>query len=475
MKNSALMKKVICILLSGMMVTQTGCSATKQSSVEMMEQEEIAKYSLDFIGGSDVMPLMAYYGPDNMIESYNANDRPDYLTDEIFQKMADAGINMMARTSLDFKFNPNKVYKMLELGEKYNIAITVTDSRIKDESTGRVQVKSIEQLDEYLCDYIDYPACAGVFIVDEPGQEGFSVSNPDNPILIKDFKDVYAMFNELDVFAFGNLLPNLTQTREKYELYVQEWVETTNLPYLMFDRYPFDANQGLAFAAPWFETMTVIRQEAEKAGIPFFCSIQAGAQWNDSLQRFDSKGYFPAKGEFMWNVGAALAFGAKGLNYFPLIQPIYFAYAESTLFDFQRNGILGAWGNKTRWYYYAQEMNKQIAAADHVLMNSVNKGVIASGKEANSHLKGNQYLIEGTSWRELSDVTGDALIGCFNYLGKTALYVVNYDTEYAQNITLDFIDTCSVSVIQNAEEKKVTTDSLELTFSPGNSALIVFE
>ena len=62
-----------------------------------------------------------------------------------------------------------------------------------------------------------------------------------------------------------------------------------------------------------------------------------------------------------------------------------------------------------------------------------------------------------------------------NYQGKTALYVVNYDTVHAQKIKLDFVDDYQVTVIQNAEESRVNTDSLELTFSAGNSALIVFE
>ena len=44
-------------------------------------------------------------------------------------------------------------------------------------------------------------------------------------------------------------------------------------------------------------------------------------------------------------------------------------YAESTDFDFERNGIIGAWGNKTQWFYYAKDIQPHIAAIDEVCHN----------------------------------------------------------------------------------------------------------
>ena len=35
-------------------------------------------------------------------------------------------------------------------------------------------------------------------------------------------------------------------------------------------------------------------------------------------------------------------------------------------------------GNKNQWYYYAQNINKHIAAIDEVLMKSVHKGIVLS-------------------------------------------------------------------------------------------------
>jgi hypothetical protein len=93
----------------------------------------------------------------------------------------------------------------------------------------------------------------------------------------------------------------------------------------------------------------------------------------------------------------------------------------------------------------------------------------------NGHFDKVEYVLEGTSWRELKDINGESMVGCFNYLGKSAFYVVNYDTEYAQNITLDFYDNYDMRVIQKGETSYVDTDCLTLTMGAGEGVLIVIE
>ena len=83
--------------------------------------------------------------------------------------------------------------------------------------------------------------------------------------------------------------------------------------------------------------------------------------------------------------------------------------------------------------------------------------------------------MDGTSWRELKDISGETMVGCFNYLGKSAFYVVNYDTEYAQKITLDFYDSYNMRVVQKAETSYVNTNSLTLQVHAGDGVLIVIE
>ncbi len=479
MRQTKGFKRAISVFLTvSILAGICGCAKTntkdaEKAQIEPMEIEEAVNYSMDAIGGEDVMPIMGFYGPVPSEFSYNGNALPDYFTEEFYQLVADTGINMIGTTLANYGTVPSYVKKSLELGEKVGLGILVQDKRILSNDL------TLEEVDEMTHEYTDYPSFAGVFMVDEPGAVYFR--DHENGTNVDEFDTISKNLKELGFYVYENLLGmHATDTYteedvEAYTRYMRDWVKHVNPQALYYDRYIFEDNEGLKMGKKYFKNMEICRSVAEESGIPFWTYIEAGQQFTDKGAKFDTEAYFPSRGEFMWNVGTALAFGTKGILYFPLIQPIFYAYAESTPFDFQRNGLIGAWGNKTRWYYYAQDMNAQIAATDEILMHAVNKGVIASGEQANEHLSDCQYLMKGKAWREIADVTGDAMIGCFNYKGKTALYVVNYDIEYAQKITLGFVDTYNMTIIQNAETTHTSCSSLELTFAAGESALIVIE
>lgn len=467
------------MLLSLAVVFQTvGCSLKEMGKdtkaadevktvIEPMETEEVITYGFDYLGGKDVMPIMGYYGPVFTNASWNGNDMPEYVSDEFFELIKGTGINIIGKC--DVTWGHQKYVEMLQLCEKYGLGLLVNDSRLYDSASKDM---SLEEADNYVKDYADYTAYVGNYIVDEPQYKGYFYSEGSTHT-IENFANGFQKLNELGIFAYGNLFPSQMGSKDAYLNYLAAYLESSPVRVLCYDMYPFEKESDNI--TTYFENLAIIRNAAEKTKIPFWTFIQAGGQWNDATNYFDSVEYYPTQGEFYWLVGTSLAYGAKGINYFPLIQPIWFAYSQTEPWDFQRNGLIGAYGNKTRWYYYAQDMNAQIAAVDEVLMNSVNKGIIITGEQAKADFGSNQFLMEGDSWRELAGVQGDTLIGCFNYNGKSALYVVNYDYAYAQNITLDFVDNFKMKVIQDAKTSYVAGDSLELTLSAGNSALVVFE
>ena len=221
--------------------------------------------------------------------------------------------------------------------------------------------------------------------------------------------------------------------------------------------------------------LDLLRSYGEKYQIPVWRYLNGGGQMNDSGNPFDSEAYYPTEGQMHWEVSTSLAYGVKGLSWFTLIQPLQFSYAKTEPYDSQRNGLLGVWGNKTQFWYYAKSANEQVAAVDHVLMNSAHKGVIVSGENATNDTKGFDAILEGKSWRELANVDGSALVGCFNYQGKTAFYVANYEFKYKQKITLDFLNSYDLTVIQQTETSRVNTNTLTLDMEPGEGVLIVVD
>lgn len=471
MKYSKLKRRLCVTLLATMSVLIfTACKNRATTAIEPMEVEEAVNFSFDFIGGTDVMPLVGYNGSQIYAYSTKLQSIPDSLSDEFMQMVKECGLNVMSYNGVDYASYPERTMQLLDLGQKYGVGIYVRDSLIS-KSNGE-NALSIEELDERINNYFNHPACVGVFVVDEPSSDSYNAHKTNR---ISQFAPVYTNLAKLDIATYGNLFRLNDQGMEKYETYVQEFIDTCPTKYLSYDLYPFMENNSLENANLWFQNMSIIRSNAEEANIPFWTFVQAGSQWNDLREHFDTEGYYPEEGSFHWLISTALAYGTKGIQYFPILQPYWFAYTSTDDLDFERNGLVGAWNNKNRWWYYAKEANKQIAAVDEVLMNSVNKGVLLSGTSMEGHFDKVEYVLEGTSWRELKDITGESIVGCFNYFGQSAFYVVNYDTEYAQEITLDFYDKYNMKVVQKAEESYVNAKSLTLTMNAGEGVLIVVE
>ena len=468
-------KRILASVLAGiMLLSLAGCAEKEPEKekvvIQPMEEEVVHSLSFDFIGGNDVMPIGGYYGPAASFEAGDGRKAPDHYTDEFFSKIADSGVNLLLYPNADYEGAKDYVIKELELAEKYQLGVYVYDGKICEQAT---EGMSVEALDIRLTEYCDYPAFCGVYVVDEP-QPSWADSTYDHKKTSR-FAETYQKLRELGIVASSNLGPQKSGGDGEYatyEKFVEEYITLCSPMYLCFDYYVWDGDTS---TEGYFRNMSIIREYAEKYEIPWWSFIQAGSHWNDAGILMDTPDLYPNEGQFNWNVSTALACGAKGLSYFPLIQPWKFSWALSEEFDFQRNGILGAYGNKTQWWYYAQNVNEHIRAVDSVLMNSVNKGVIVSGNQANIDTKHWEFKIEGTSWRELASVDGNAIIGCFNYKGKTALYVANYEYEFAQKITLNLQDTYKMSVTKNADTTNIETNTLVLDMTAGEGALIVFE
>ena len=67
------------------------------------------------------------------------------------------------------------------------------------------------------------------------------------------------------------------------------------------------------------------------------------------------------------------------------------------------------------------------------------------------------------------------MIGAFDYQGKEAFYVVNYDMEQQETITLNFVNAYAYQMIQNAVTSTGEGSSCELMIPAGEAVLVVVE
>ena len=309
-------------------------------------------------------------------------------------------------------------------------------------------------MDQRINLYRNNPAFIGMYIVDEPGSKMYK-SEVGEARYIENYQMCIQRLGELGVFGSVNMLP-AEENEEAINAFLDYYCQNFNPMNLSWDLYLF---QKEFTTEEWFYNVDRFRYYGLKYNLPVWVYVQAGCQW--SPKAFDSDPYYPNEYEFDWNVKVVLAVGTKGIEYYPLIQPVDHSRALSTEYDFQRNSLIGAAMNKTQWWYYAKNINAHIAAIDSVLMNSVNKGVIITSPQAKEDTRSCTFQMEGDSWRELKSIDGETFTGCFNYQGKTAFYVVNYDMKYAQHITLNMYDKYNLRVIQGTEESLVNTNKLK--------------
>ena len=245
-------------------------------------------------------------------------------------------------------------------------------------------------------------------------------------------------------------------------------LSNTGVEYLSFDKYPIYGLFTNKVSADWFTALSTINRIAIEEDKPWIGCVQVGG---GSTSYGTPEARVTTEGEMKWDVNTMLAFGAKGITYYIGVSPTYFANTEEA--QISCHSLINVYGEKTPLWYYAKKINENIKAMDHILMNCDYQGVIITGISPTVHY--GKDLIKSNSFRDLNGVTGNALVGCFDYNGKTALYVVNNSITEEGTINLSFDYTYNFEIIQDAASRKENGNSLNLDLGIGEAALVVLE
>ena len=455
----------------------------------VLKKYHVPAQTWDYLGGNGVMPIAGYFGP------YRRGTESDYLTEDVFRMVKESGINLV-NYSFNYMGESDDSIEALKLAEQFGIGYFINDWVLNaelDEANGTASEGTVlspaeiaAQIGKYSC----YDSFLGNHVADEPIANGAlaSLLQKYSNRQLKYYDGIAGQLNSYtNMLGFINVFPEDASSASigsSYESYWNNVIQDTNPKVLSFDDYPFNkAGEDAANAGGYFRSLTVARQKSLDHNLPFWAYVQAGGDFrddsDDSATNADKQ---PSEAETYWNVNTALAYGAKGIEWFTLIQPDHFSNdsTSSSGHDYTRNGLIGADGvTKTPYYAYAQRINKHIAAIDEVLMKSVSTGLIATGGYARSETtEGGTALITGTE--KLTGVTGTgttygALVGCFDYRDTEAFYVVNYDTTAEQSVTLNFAGSYDYRQIQDAAVTFGTGSSVILTIPAGEAVLVVLE
>ena len=330
-----------------------------------------------------------------------------------------------------------------------------------------------ETIAKNIAPYSQYDSFKGIHVVDEPGTDSY-YSTVERQL------DTYAQLAKAvngycNLNGYINLFPyapsqliaegySASEYQSRYGDYLDEYISKTEARLLSYDNYVFATSRPKYY----FVNLSLAREKSLNAGIPFWSYIQVGNNW--CLDMGDSTRTPLTEEQFMWNVNTSLAYGTKGIQYYPLIEP----YFESG--SHEGDGVLDTNGMVTKWYESVAKINTHITAIDNVLMKAESKAVLAVGQQAQS-----DTAISATSYGNLETVlldkanTQGTVIGAFDYQGKDAFYVVNYDTEKEETITLKFkgTDAYEYRMVQNAVTSYGQGTSCQLTIPAGEAVLVV--
>lgn len=426
------------------------------------------------------MPIGAYNGlPPNGNQNTLLNDYTfDY--EQVLSDYNTLGVNFLfgglynfADTNLDYEKTT------LELCEKYAIAYLSKFSNAHFQTS-----TSLNENKAKLNELLQYSSLLGLIMVDEPGYKSFSH--------MATAKDAFmtAIGDKADDYLYHcNLLPNWAISASlynyqagsyaetdwnvykdyTYEQYLSDYMRIYQPQVLSYDFYPMVGDEK-ALKDGYFENLSVIREAALEANVPFWTFVQT-CSWSEGQR-------LPSQGELLWNVNTCLAYGAKGIEYFCGIEP----WNSSPEEHFSGSLFYKDGTHVPVVYDSAYIANKQIQAIDEVLMCSKNKGVIFVGqtpalcdgsgkymtKSERDVLKRYKQLVSASAWH--------TLIGCFDYNGKTALYVVNNSTTQTDSVNLQFTQSVKgYCVRQGVKDDGFNASSLSLRLDVGEGVLVVIE
>ncbi len=401
------------------------------------------------------MPIAAFNGMG--LKEYNAQ-YADMVTEEHYAEMAACYINT-SYALYDNIIYTNQVVKVLEYAEKYNISYLAI-------GTGFDSATDVNKLETQIYKALikNKPkALGGILIKDEPSRSHF-----------EQIATSRATFEKLlgkNFLYHSNVFPDYATEQQRYgsgdipeggyshEQYVDDYIRIYKPQILSFAYYPlFEAG---IMQLGYFDNMSVMRRKAAEAKIPFWFYVQT-CSFSDNTR-------IPSEADLHWLVNTALAYGSKGIQYFTYVVPISFPGGE------QFNGaMIDLQGNPTEVYGYAQTINKFITEVDEVLMCSLSKGLMKSGTSACGDIPARDLL---NSYGALSSVAGDSvLVGCFDYNGKDAYYVVNNSVTDACTATLNFKKAVNGYVHNYSGKTDISKQkSLNIELGAGEAALVVLD
>lgn len=440
-----------------------------------------------------VMPIIGYNGPDYDTSRTSKNLPESYVTDDIFSQIKDLGFNTVLFNRNDVSIDLSWLGKQqLELSEKYGIKAFMNDTQVSSPEGGGTPLSSTDDLENRNAIYDVYKSFGGYYICDEPLIKNPTIGSQNRPLISSFTTQLGYMKEYTNINSWYNLFPIISGTlgwsmqrnlngvnRDNYKEYMQAALDS-GVDMLSYDFYLRDNDGKNEDMGNFYKNIDEMRTMSISTGVPFMAFVQAGSFFENEKQNVDQSKLTTVQEMFL-EASAPLAMGAKGINYFYLMQTLNNSYKKDGSIDLYRSGLINVEGNPNHgennnpdydYYAAAKKINTFIANADEVLMNSDSKGIISTDTNVTENI--NNAGDKLTSYGNVSSVKGNnALVGCFDYYGKSAYMVVNTSIDSETTITLEIESNQKYSYTDMDCTTKSGNGTLTLNIPAGECVMVV--
>jgi hypothetical protein len=343
----------------------------------------------------------------------------------------------------------------IDIAHKYGLRAMIHNGLLQPETLD--DPAKWAELDAFVDRVKNHPAMYSYYIVDEPNASRFPGLGRLVAYLRERDPAHMAYINLFPVYASDEQLGTTAYSHdESYRKHLQLFMDQVKPDLLSYDNYIFFKGYD---GGSYFQNLSVIREFALKAKIPFLNIVQA-ASWDPIVR-------VPNANELRWLNYTTLAYGAQGISY-------YVFYAGG-----HEGGMVDKDNKSTPLYRAAKNLNREFAMIARELrkLDSIaayHTGTIPWGAKAlpfNNPFHVTPPLFDKPAVDKVP-VKG-LLIGCFGKDGKqTHALVVNTDYSRPAITTLEGPGKLDTFDAATGVWKPAGAFSIDLRLPPGGGKLI---
>lgn len=385
---------------------------------------------------------------------------------EQYKWIAEAGFTIAAPPQ--GTATPDHILRMLDVAEQVGIKQLVWDEKVNTIllNTALSDDDAMAQARRAMVNYSDHPAFYGNMITDEPQMKEYEALAVGE----KRYKAIFP-----DKMYYLNLFPVVaTPTQlgtDSYDTYLSTYVNEVTSDYLCYDHYPLlpDSNGGSRLVEDFLWNMELAQKHMAESN---------GEVWT-FLQ---SMGYSIKKDpnceeDFRVQVGAALAYGLRGIQWFCYYSPGYGGAEGFT------PAIITLDGKKTEKYDMVKKINNEVLKFDDIYLNFDWQRVMTFIGTENT--KGENpafnYLTVTNEHDRVAGLscTYDTVVGVFEDAEKREGFLfANYDAPTSNNVNevnVSFNNCTQALCYINGEQKTVEVENgkTKISLQAGDWAFLI--